>query len=341
MTVNYGLSFLEGVLTFISPCMLPMLPVYLFYLAGVAGQEDNREENAASRIADFRAATPGAGAPEPQQAESRASGRKAYSRAVGSLTTDSRAADSRKADSRIIDDRAATLRAIAPQVAALRTANDRAATPRAADSRAAAPESQQVESRTLSGKTSPSQPRRRGGRLFRNAAAFVAGFTLVFVSMGAAATAVGAFLNGHLALFRLLGGMLMILFGLSFAGVFRLGFLQKERRLPFQPGKLTVLRSLAFGAVFAFGWTPCVGYLLSSSLLMASTSGSVPQGMVMLLLYSLGLGLPFLFSSLIYHELKETFRFLQRYNGLIGVLSGIVMIAAGMMTLTGRVPTNW
>ncbi|MBY9077327.1 sulfite exporter TauE/SafE family protein [Paenibacillus sp. HN-1] len=331
MTANYGLSFLEGVLTFISPCMLPMLPVYLFYLAGVAGQEDNREEyadsravdsrTADSRAADSQTAQPRADAPESHQAESRAAGGKAAPCAVGSRTTDALTA--------------------APRTADARTADPRTADSRAADSQAADPESQQPESHAPDSKASPSQPRRSGGRLFRNAAAFVAGFTLVFVSMGAAATAVGAFLNGHLALFRLLGGMLMILFGLSFAGVFRLGFLQKERRLSFQPGKLTVLRSLAFGAVFAFGWTPCVGYLLSSSLLMASTSGSVPQGMAMLLLYSLGLGLPFLFSSLIYHELKETFRFLQRHNRLIGILSGIVMIAAGVLTLTGRVLTNW
>ncbi|MDT3428077.1 cytochrome c-type biogenesis protein [Paenibacillus forsythiae] len=226
-TVNYGLSFIEGVLTFISPCMLPMLPVYLFYLAGVAGEE--RQE-------------PG-----------------------------------------------------------------------------------------------PSPSRRGSGLpLLRNAAAFVAGFTVIFVSLGAVATVVGAFLNAHLAVFRVIGGLLMILFGLGFAGVLRLRFLEAERRLPFRTGKLTFIRSLIFGAVFAFGWTPCVGYLLSSSLLMAGSSDSVLQGMLLLLLYSLGLGLPFLFSSLIYNELKETFRFLQRHNRLIGILSGAVMITAGILTLTDR-----
>ncbi|AIQ14732.1 cytochrome c biogenesis CcdA family protein [Paenibacillus durus] len=227
MTVNYGLSFLEGVLTFVSPCMLPMLPVYLFYLAGVAGQE-RREAGI------FQSHRPS------------------------------------------------------------------------------------------------------GLPLLRNAAAFVAGFTLIFVSMGAVATVVGAFLNAHLAVFRIIGGLLMILFGLGFAGVFRLRFLHVEKRLPFRTDKLTFVRSLVFGAVFAFGWTPCVGYLLSSSLLMAGSSDSVLQGMILLLLYSLGLGLPFLFSSLIYNELKETFRFLQRHNRLIGILSGAVMIAAGILTLTDR-----
>lgn len=219
--ITYIFGFIEGVLTFISPCILPLLPVYFFYLAGVS------DEGASAGMQDR-------------------------------------------------------------------------------------------------------------SRLIGNSIGFVLGFTLVFVALGAAATSLGQFLKSNMGLFRKLSGILMILFGLNFTGIFKLNFLNVERRFEYKFKKLNFLNSIVFGAVFGFGWTPCLGAFLGSALLLAGNSETLWQGVSLLLVYSIGLGIPFIVTSVIFDRVKSSFRNIQKYSRIISIISGIVLILAGILVFTDR-----
>lgn len=163
---------------------------------------------------------------------------------------------------------------------------------------------------------------------------FVLGFTLVFVAMGALAGTVGGFLKSHQSAVNLVCGLIVILFGLNFLGVlpvqlFRGGV--KGAAAP-TPG---FWASAAFGVVFSLGWTPCVGAFLGSALLLASQQGGALTGVLMLLAYSLGLGVPFVASALLVDELKSAFDWIKRHYTLINRISGALLIAVGVLMATG------
>jgi cytochrome c-type biogenesis protein len=216
---SYLLTFIEGVLTFISPCILPMLPVYFLYLAGTS--EVANQEGPAKRK-----------------------------------------------------------------------------------------------------------------RLITNSVGFVIGFTIVFVLLGATVTSIGHFLVNHKDLLRKISGIVIILFGLNFMGILKLKFLNMEKRIDFKFNKLGFFSSILFGFVFGFGWTPCLGAFLGSALAMASNSKTIFEGIMLLLVYSIGLGIPFIIASVIFDELKSTFKLIQKHNKLIGIISGILLIVAGILVFT-------
>ncbi len=217
--ISYILTFTEGILTFISPCILPMLPIYFIYLAGAS--ED------------------GSGA--------------------------------------------------APQ-----------------DRR----------------------------RMIINSAGFVIGFTIVFVALGATVTSIGHFLVSNRPLLQKLSGAVMVLFGLHFAGILRLGFLDAEKRIGYTFTRLRFLSSIVFGIVFGFGWTPCLGAFLGSALLLAGSSETILRGVLLLFIYSLGLGLPFLLTAVLFDRAKGAIRRLQKHGRAIRLASGILLIAAGILVYT-------
>lgn len=218
MDTSYVLSFIEGILTFISPCILPLLPVYFFYLAGIKDTED--------------------------------------------------------------------------------TINKR--------------------------------------KLTANAIAFVLGFTIIFVLMGATATTIGQFLKNHIDILRKISGVLMIVFGLNFMGVFKIGFLNVEKRMHYNFKELNFFRSLLFGLIFGLGWTPCVGAFLGSALLMASSSNTIYEGIMLLVVYSLGLGIPFILTAVAFERLKTGLTVMTKYQNTISLISGIVLILAGLLTYTDK-----
>ncbi len=213
-TMQYIISFLEGIITFISPCLLPMLPVYLSYFAG-GGTRSTRK--------------------------------------------------------------------------------------------------------TLTG-----------------ALGFVAGFTLVFVAMGALAGTVGSFLKTHQRAVNLISGLVVILFGLNFLGVIRVNLFRGSSRRMDSMGA-GFLPSLIFGVIFSLGWTPCVGAFLGSALMLASQQGRAAEGMLMLLSYSLGLGIPFVLSAVLIDYLKSAFDWIKRNYKLINMLSGSLLVLIGIAMATGTV----
>lgn len=171
-------------------------------------------------------------------------------------------------------------------------------------------------------------------RLITNAFGFVAGFTLVFLLLGATAAAVGQFLENNKLILQKISGIIMILFGLNFMGVLRLSFLNMEKRFHIQPDRLKFMGSLLFGIVFGFGWSPCLGAFLGSALLLAGQSGTVVEGMLLLLVYSAGLAIPFIVSAIIFEKANGVFVWLKKNNKVMGILSGILLITAGILVFT-------
>lgn len=210
--MQYVISFLEGVITFISPCLLPMLPIYISYFAG-GGERTTRK--------------------------------------------------------------------------------------------------------TLSG-----------------AIGFVAGFTVVFVLMGALAGTLGSFLKEYQTAVNLVSGLVVIFFGLNFLGVFRLNLFRGSRKTV-RTDNMGFFSALLFGVIFSLGWTPCVGAFLGSALMLASQQGHVVEGMLMLLAYSLGLGVPFVLSAVLIDYLKSAFNWIKTHYKVINIVCGCLLILIGILMATG------
>lgn len=172
------------------------------------------------------------------------------------------------------------------------------------------------------------------GKTLKGALGFVTGFTAVFVILGALAGTVGSFLKEYKIAVNIVSGLVVILFGLSYLGVFKLKIFKginhnvKKDNMGFFP-------ALLFGVIFSVGWTPCVGAFLGSALMLASQQAHAVQGMIMLLAYSLGLGIPFLLSAVLIDYLKSAFDFIKKHYKIINTVSGILLIIVGVLMAAG------
>lgn len=174
------------------------------------------------------------------------------------------------------------------------------------------------------------------GRIFLEMVLFISGFSLVFVLLGASASYFGKFLLSHLRVLRTIGGILVILFGLYIAGLFKLSFLGYERRIHLKMKPINILGSFIVGTVFALGWTPCAGPILATILTYAGTGETVGAGIFLLGSYSLGLGIPFLLSGLAVNLFVRGFRKIKRYSRLISPVTGGLLVLFGVLILTGK-----
>ena len=173
-------------------------------------------------------------------------------------------------------------------------------------------------------------------RAFSNALGFVLGFTLVFVAMGAFAGALGGLLQRYALWVNLATGLVVVVLGLNFLGVLKIGLLNRvSRRTATQTKDLRFFSSLLFGLVFSIGWTPCVGAFLGSALMLASERGSAMEGMLMLLAYSAGLGIPFVICAVLIDLLKGTLGFLRRHAKAVNIASGVLLVILGILMATG------
>lgn len=213
-TMQYVISFLEGVVTFISPCLLPMLPIYISYFAG-GGERSVKK--------------------------------------------------------------------------------------------------------TLSG-----------------ALGFVTGFTIVFVALGALAGTLGGLLKEYQTAVNIVSGLIVIFFGLNFLGVFKLN-LFKGSNHKVNTKNMGFFSALLFGIIFSVSWTPCVGAFLGSALMLASQQGHVGEGVVMLLVYSLGLGIPFVLSAVLIDYLKSAFNWIKKHYKVINIVCGVLLILVGVLMATGLI----
>lgn len=163
---------------------------------------------------------------------------------------------------------------------------------------------------------------------------FVVGFTVVFTLMGALAGTVGSFLREHQTAVNIVSGLVVIFFGLNFLGVFKLN-LGKGSNRSVDTSNMGFFSALLFGVIFSLGWTPCVSTFLGSALMLASQQGSVLAGTLMLLAYSLGLGIPFIFSAVLIDYLKSAFNWIKRHYDSINKISGGLLILIGILMATG------
>ena len=175
---------------------------------------------------------------------------------------------------------------------------------------------------------------RKTAKTLRNALGFVLGFTILFTLMGALAGTLGGFLKAHSRAVNIVTGLLVIFFGLGIIGVLKLGFFKGINKSPVKKD-LGFFSALLFGMIFSVGWTPCVGAFLGSALMMAAGEGSSASGVIMLLLYSLGLGIPFIISALLIDKLKGAFRFIKKHYKVINIVSGSLLILTGVLMMTG------
>jgi len=186
--------------------------------------------------------------------------------------------------------------------------------------------------------TSASAPPRVRRLTIIHSLAFILGFSLVFVALGATATVAGQFLREHQDSLRRIGGVLIILFGVYLTGLVPIPALSRERKKQLTTKPLGILGSVLVGITFAAGWTPCIGPILASILIYASTAKTVGTGVVLLSVYSLGLGVPFFLSSLALNSFLAASRKIRGQLRTIEVASGVVLILFGVMLVTDLFP---
>jgi cytochrome c-type biogenesis protein len=174
------------------------------------------------------------------------------------------------------------------------------------------------------------------GRVLRTALAFIAGFSVVFVALGATASLLGQFMGTRLNLFGKIAGVILILFGLHTMGVLRIPWLYTEKRVQTDRRPAGLLGSFIVGLAFAFGWTPCIGPILAAIMTLAASTQTVERGTVLLAVYSLGLGVPFLLTALAVNRFFSAFAKFRRHFHAVEVVSGALMIVVGVLVFTRR-----
>lgn len=223
LDVTFGAALLAGILSFFSPCVLPIVPPYLAYLAGVSFNE---------------------------------------------LSTDDLVSDKRK-------------------------------------------------------------------RIFLSAVCFVFGFSTIFVALGASASFLGQLITTYHSTLSIIAGAVIVLMGLHFLGVFRIGFLYREARFSVEQKPAGYLGSFIMGLAFAFGWTPCVGPVLASTLFVAGAEETALKGASLLAAYSLGIGIPFLIAALFAGSFINFATKFKKHMALVEKLMGLLLVIAGVFIMTG------
>jgi cytochrome c-type biogenesis protein len=180
---------------------------------------------------------------------------------------------------------------------------------------------------------------RRGVRYLTvtNSIAFIGGFSFVFIALGISSSAVGGLLFQYVDYIRIIGGILVIVFGLFISGILNLDLFMKEKRIHLTGKPAGYFGTFLVGMTFAAGWSPCVGPYLGTILLYASSKGSMIYGLKLLMVYSLGLGIPFLLSALAINTFLSYSPKIVKYMRAIKIISGIILIIFGVMLLTDRI----
>jgi cytochrome c-type biogenesis protein len=180
------------------------------------------------------------------------------------------------------------------------------------------------------------QHRKALKKVANNSLLFILGFSIVFILLGASATFIGGFLRTKMAILSKIAGVIIIIFGLHIAGVFKIKYLLYEERFHFQKRPLSWIGIILVGMAFSFGWSPCIGPILAAILYYASTQETVYQGIGLLLCYSLGLGIPFFVSAIAVNAFLGLFNWIKKYMRGIEIVSGIFLILFGILILLNK-----
>lgn len=166
-----------------------------------------------------------------------------------------------------------------------------------------------------------------------NSLGFVIGFTIVFILLGVFAGTLGSLIHKYSSYINIILGLFLIIIGLNYMGIIFIKILNKSKEIKQNKKDLTLISSCFFGVIFSLSWTPCVGAFLSSALIMASTTGSVLKGATLLLLYSLGLAIPFITTTIFIEKLKKTFDFIKKHYNIINKIAGSILILSGLINI--------
>lgn len=176
----------------------------------------------------------------------------------------------------------------------------------------------------------------RHSRLVLNSICFILGFSLVFITLGAAATSVGQLLREHQLLLSQISGLVVILFGLHLTGIIKIGALYGDKRIHRRMGVNGGAGAFAVGFAFAFGWTPCIGPILATILILAAGQGTLHYGLFLLTVYSAGLAVPFLLTSLAIERFTVFYKGFRRHLHQVEVVSGVLLLVIGALLVTHR-----
>jgi len=173
---------------------------------------------------------------------------------------------------------------------------------------------------------------------FLHSLMFVLGFSLAFIALVATASTLGNLLLSYQFLLRQIGGITLVIIGLHLTGILKVSFFYWQKHFEFRPRRPSYPASLLIGIIFAFGWTPCVGLILGPILGLAANGATLRQGVMLLVFYSLGLGIPFLLMGLGLDQLSRLLKWLKPHLGKIEIGTGIVMIVAGLLIFFNLLP---
>lgn len=166
-----------------------------------------------------------------------------------------------------------------------------------------------------------------------NSLGFVLGFTIIFVLLGIFASTLGKLITTNSRYLNIIFGIIIILFGMHYIGILNIKILNKSKGIQKNKDKLSFFSAIIFGMLFSVCWTPCVGVFLSSALMMSATSQNVLKGGLMLFIYSIGLGIPFILTSIFLEKLKNTFNHIKKHYNVINKIAGIILIFSGIMLI--------
>lgn len=170
-------------------------------------------------------------------------------------------------------------------------------------------------------------------RTIINSLGFVLGFTIIFVLLGVFASTLGKLITANSKYINIIFGIIVILFGLHYMGILNIRILNKSMGIKKNNDKLSFFSAIIFGMIFSVCWTPCVGVFLSSALMMSATSENILKGGTMLFIYSIGLGIPFILTSIFLERLKNTFNLIKKHYNIINKIAGIILIFSGIILI--------
>ncbi|MBR4111042.1 MAG: cytochrome c biogenesis protein CcdA [Clostridia bacterium] len=163
-----------------------------------------------------------------------------------------------------------------------------------------------------------------------NSIGFVTGFTILFMLLGIFASTIGTLISSNIKYIKILFGIIIIVLGLNYADFIKIKLLNKQSNMKANTKNLNFIKSMLFGMIFSISWTPCVGAFLSSALLLIAKEQDILKGIVLMLLYSIGIGIPFIISAVLLDKLKNVFTFIKKNYGIIKKISGVILILMGI-----------
>ena len=166
-----------------------------------------------------------------------------------------------------------------------------------------------------------------------NSIGFVLGFTIVFLIFSIFASSIGFLLSNYIKYIKIFFGILIILFGLNYMEILKIEILNKTRIKKLNFKNFNFFKSIIFGMLFSISWTPCIGTFLSSALLLIAKGQNILKGIILMLIYSVGLGIPFIISAILIEKLKNVFDFIKKHYDVIKRISGVILIVAGIYTI--------